>query len=65
VATFDDLAAHEFVIDPGRYLSLPPATRDLAEVNRDRQELVDRLALLTRETHEADARLQTLLGGRK
>ena len=29
VAEFDDLAGNDFVIDPGRYLSLAPAAPDL------------------------------------
>lgn len=64
LATFDDLAANEFVVDPGRYLSLPRATQDIADVTRARDELVEQLASLTRETQDADTRLQKILGVR-
>jgi type I restriction-modification system DNA methylase subunit len=62
LATFDDLAANEFVIDPGRYLSLPPTTPNLADATRNRTELVGRLASLSRASREADDRLQEILG---
>jgi hypothetical protein len=65
LATFDDLAANEFVIDPGRYLTLPPVTQDIAEVTRTRDELIRQLATLTRDTQDADVRLETVLGARR
>lgn len=62
LATFDDLAGNDFVIDPGRYVSLRPTTFDLKQVTSARNELVDRLATLTRASRDADERLQALLG---
>jgi type I restriction-modification system DNA methylase subunit len=62
VATFDDLSANDFVIDPGRYLSLPRTTLDIPQATRARAHLVDRLASLTRASREADAELKAILG---
>jgi type I restriction enzyme M protein len=63
LATFEDLAANEFIIDPSRYLSLPGPVRDLAAVSQARDDLVGRLDKLTREAEEADAQLRSVLGG--
>ena len=65
VADFDDLAGNDFVIDPGRYLSLGPAAPDLDRAADARSQLVERLAALTRASRKADATLQTLLGTRR
>jgi len=65
VASFDDLAINEFVIDPGRYLSLPRTAPDLAAATRTRMELIDRLAALTTASREADAHLQAILEARR
>ena len=65
VASFDDLAINEFVIDPGRYLSLPRTAPDLADATRTRTELIDRLAALTTASREADAHLQAILEARR
>lgn len=65
VAAFDDLAGNDFVIDPGRYLSLGPAAPDLDRAADARSQLVERLEALTRASGEADATLQTLLGTRR
>ena len=62
VATFEDIATNEFVVDPGRYLSLPRTTEDVATAMRARAELVSRLTSLTNESQKADARLLTILG---
>ena len=59
---FDDLAGNDFVIDPGRYLSLPHAAPDLDKAARDRSELVDRLESLTQASRDADAKLTGDLG---
>ncbi len=64
-ATFDDLAANDFVIDPGRYLSLAHASPDLDKATRTRSELADRLVSLTEASRAADAKLQTILAARR
>jgi type I restriction enzyme M protein len=64
VATFDDLAANDFVIDPVRYLALPRTTPNVAKATRAHAELLERLASLTSASHDADAALQRILGGR-
>jgi predicted DNA-binding transcriptional regulator AlpA len=65
VASFDDLAVNEFVIDPGRYLSLPRTAPNLADATRTRAELIDRLAALATASREADAHLQSILEARR
>ena len=65
VASFDDLAGNDFVIDPGRYLSLTHSGPDLDEATRTRNELADRLESLARASHDADAKLQSILGARR
>jgi type I restriction enzyme M protein len=62
VATFDDLAGNDFVIDPGRYLSLAHTAPDLDKAIRTRSELADRVESLTQASREADAKLQAILG---
>jgi type I restriction enzyme M protein len=65
VAAFDDLAANDFVIDPGRYLSLPHTAPDLEKAAHKRANLVDRLESLTRASSDADARLKAILETRR
>jgi type I restriction-modification system DNA methylase subunit len=65
VATFEDLAANDFVIDPGRYLSLPPSALDLDKAIRDRSELTVRLESLTQASRDADDKLNAILGARR
>ena len=65
VAGFDTLAANDFVIDPGRYLSLPHAAPDLAKAARARSELAARLETLTQMSRNADATLKALLEARQ
>jgi type I restriction-modification system DNA methylase subunit/predicted DNA-binding transcriptional regulator AlpA len=65
VATFDDLVANDFVIDPGRYLSLPHTAPDLDKAMRERSGLTDRLESLTRASREADEKLKAILGARR
>lgn len=65
VAEFDDLAGNDFVIDPGRYLSLTPAAPDLGRAADARSALVERLEALTRASRDNDATLQTILGTRR
>jgi type I restriction enzyme M protein len=64
VASFDELAANEFVIDPGRYLPLQETAPDIAKAKRRRAELVDQLAALTTASRDADAHLRAILGER-
>jgi hypothetical protein len=61
IATFDDFAVNEFVIDPARYRSLPGTTTDLGKATRARADLINRLASLTRTSWEADTRLEAIL----
>jgi type I restriction enzyme M protein len=61
VAAFDDLAVNDFVIDPGRYLSLPHTAPDLEQTLRNRSDLLDRLESLTESSHKADAKLNAIL----
>jgi type I restriction enzyme M protein len=63
VATFDDLAANDFVIDPGRYLSLTLRTPDLEHVSASRLALLDELERLTHASREADDQLKAILDG--
>jgi len=65
VASFDDLAVNEFVIDPGRYLSLTHTAPDLEMADRNRSELVDRLESLTKASRDADAQLSAILEMRR
>ena len=65
VASFDELAANDFVIDPGRYLPLQVVTPDSATAKRRRAELVNQLAALTKASRDADAHLQAILEARQ
>lgn len=62
IAHFDELALNDFVIDPGRYLSLPQPELDLAETIRQRSALLAELDHLTRASSEADSELAAILG---
>ncbi len=62
VADFDELVLNDFVIDPGRYLSLPQPELDLDETNKKRSALLAQLDRLTRESRAADRELAELLG---
>ncbi|MGO9956198.1 MAG: N-6 DNA methylase [Solirubrobacteraceae bacterium] len=64
VASFDELATNEFVIDPGRYLPLQETAPDIAKNKRRRTELVDQLAALTTASRDADAHLHAILEAR-
>jgi type I restriction-modification system DNA methylase subunit len=61
VAYYEDLVDNDFVIDPGRYLSLPPTARDVDEVLHQRAELVQRLERLSQASRDADEQLKTML----
>ena len=63
IARFEELAVNDFVIDPGRYLSLPQAELDIAETIKRRSALAARLDQLTQESREADRELAELLRG--
>jgi type I restriction-modification system DNA methylase subunit len=65
VARFDDLAENDFVIDPGRYIALPPTTSDLAEAVHERSKLLDRLERLSQASRDADAQLRMILEARQ
>jgi predicted DNA-binding transcriptional regulator AlpA len=62
IADFDELALNDFVIDPGRYLSLPQPELDLDETIRQRSVLLAALDRLTRASREADGELAAILG---
>lgn len=65
VARFDDLAENNFVIDPGRYIALPPTTSDLDEAVHERSELLDRLERLSQASRDADDQLRLSLEARR
>lgn len=66
LATYDELAANDFIIDPGRYLSLPPVNVvDRPQAEARRRELVDRLNELSRQSDASDADLRRILGKRR
>jgi type I restriction-modification system DNA methylase subunit len=65
VARFDDLAANDFVIDPGRYVALPPIAPDLDEAVHERSELLHRLERLSQASRDADDRLKLILEARR
>jgi type I restriction-modification system DNA methylase subunit len=65
VARFDDLAENDFVIDPGRYIALPPTTSDLDEAVHERSELLDRLERLSQASRDADDQLRLSLEARQ
>jgi type I restriction enzyme M protein len=64
VATFEELAANEFIIDPARYLSLPDSP-DLGQAEERREALIHQLSALTNASREADEQLSSILEGRK
>ena len=49
IAHFEELALNDFVIDPGRYLSLPQAELDIDQTIEQRSALLAQLERLTRE----------------
>ena len=65
VARFDDLAENDFVIDPGRYIALPPTTPDLDEAVHERSELLRQLDRLSQASRDADAQLRLILEARR
>jgi type I restriction-modification system DNA methylase subunit len=65
IARFDDLAANDFIIDPGRYISLPISTPDPDEAIHQRAELLDRLQRLSQASRDADEQLNLILGARR
>lgn len=62
VASFDDLAAHDFTIDPRRYVSVAPSPPNLERATQERHDLVARLGRLTQASREADDQLKAILG---
>jgi type I restriction-modification system DNA methylase subunit/predicted DNA-binding transcriptional regulator AlpA len=62
VATYEDLVAHDFVIDPGRYLSLPSVSVvDRTAAEKLHRALVERLDELTQQSNSTDAELRDIL----
>lgn len=64
VANYDAIVANDFVIDPGRYLSLPAVEIDRDEIMRRERELVERLSSLSSASRDADDHLRSLLESR-
>jgi type I restriction-modification system DNA methylase subunit len=65
VAYYEDLVDNDFVIDPGRYLSLPPTARDVDVTLHRRAELLHRLERLSQASRDADEQLKTMLETRR
>lgn len=65
VATYDDLAANDFVIDPGRYLTLTLAPPDLEQATGRRLALLSHLETLTEASRDADVLLRAILEAHK
>jgi type I restriction-modification system DNA methylase subunit len=65
VAYFEDLVTNDFVIDPGRYISLPPVAHDVDEAVHQRAELLHQLQSLTQASRDADDQLKTTLEARR
>lgn len=66
LATYNELAANDFVIDPGRYLSLPTVTSvDRTAAEKLHLALTDRLDELTQQSQTADKELRAILGRRR
>jgi type I restriction enzyme M protein len=61
VTRYNDLADNDFVIDPGRYVAVPPAASDLDEVVDERSALVDKLERLSQVSRVADDHLKAIL----
>jgi hypothetical protein len=61
VATYDDLAANDFVIDPGRYRTLTLAPPDLERATSKRLALLSHLESLTEASRDADDQLRAIL----
>jgi type I restriction enzyme M protein len=65
VAYFEDLVANDFVIDPVRYISLPPSADDVDAAVRQRAELLRRVERLSRASRDADDQLRKMLEARR
>lgn len=65
VARYDDLATNDFVIDPGRYVSVLTPTRDIAEAVHQRAVLLRQLERLSQVSKDADDELKVILEARQ
>lgn len=65
VARFSDLAANDFVIDPGRYLAVPEGPSNIDESIRRRSALFASLDSLSDKSRTADDQLKAILGERR
>ena len=65
VAHYDDLATNDFVIDPGRYVSMPFPAPDLNEAIHKRAALLDQLDSLAQASRHADDQLKAILEARR
>jgi type I restriction enzyme M protein len=61
IARFDDIVLNDFVIDPGRYLSVARTTQDIGDIVKRRSTLQARLQQLTQESRDADNQLRAIL----
>jgi hypothetical protein len=65
VATLEDLAANNFVIDPARYQAIDDAISDSEETTRTIATLHQRLDALIEASHSADDRLRAVLESKR
>ena len=61
IAHYDNLADNDFVIDPGRYVAVPPPASDLDEVADERSALLNKLERLSQVSRAADDHLKAIL----
>jgi type I restriction enzyme M protein len=62
VASFDQLATNDFVIDPGRYMPIDSAPENPGDARRTRDDLLRELSGLKERCRLADDRLAEILG---
>lgn len=65
VASFDELAANDFVIAPARYLALPQPSVTLNEAIKRRSELAANFTRLLQASEAADDHLAKIMEGRR
>jgi type I restriction enzyme M protein len=62
VASYDQLAANDFAVDPGRYMPIDLAPEDPGDARRERDDLVRELSTLNARCRAADDRVAQILG---
>jgi type I restriction enzyme M protein len=63
VASFDDLAANDFVITPGRYVGVSDLGPDITDAVAERTALLSQLESLSIASHATDEQLHAILQG--